>query len=345
MDLLQENRLISQQASTKRGLHADSLPRPYRAFSRPDPRKLGAVQQLLSLYLQNRTESTQSTYKAALKNFGNFAGEPVEMAIAYLLNANRMTAHELVGRYIGWLSEEGYSSNTLHLRLAVLKGLVKSAQRNGLCHWQLDELRTPFKKPMPVRETHGPSADILERLFRKIREDRTERGARDRLIVSLMLFLGLRRHEVCAIDYEDLDLTSQMIAVRCKGREGAENFNIEASLIPVFADYLKYRGTKPGPLIRSHSHKPSKTPGRLTGNGLWRIIQKRGIEAGLPNLRCHALRHSGVNIGLDESNGDTRSLTDWARHSNERSMHHYIANQRREKALRFSAGILRRVKP
>ncbi len=129
---------------------------------------------------------------------------------------------------------------------------------------------------------------------------------RDKVIIKLLAYCGLRRFEVAKIRIEDLDLAERKI--RILGKKSIER------LATVFSDqlvedvkiYLTYvlQGRKSGYLFPAVSSLNAN--GHITPIEINRIVAKAGARAqlqnpipGLKNINPHILRHSCARVLKD----------------------------------------------
>jgi site-specific recombinase XerD len=106
------------------------------------------------------------------------------------------------------------------------------------------QLRTPKKREaLPDTLTMGE----LERLLAQPgREDIWERHfpgkpERDRLLLALMAYAGLRRSELLGLEWDDVDLSRRLLRVR-KAKGGRQRtIPIHPALVPLFAEYYATR--------------------------------------------------------------------------------------------------------
>ena len=78
---------------------------------------------------------------------------------------------------------------------------------------------------------------------------RPGRRERDRLMLALFAYAGLRRSELVGLDWDDVDLDRRLIRVR-KAKGGRQrNVPIHPALEPLFTDYLRFRAHDPEPAL------------------------------------------------------------------------------------------------
>jgi site-specific recombinase XerD len=84
--------------------------------------------------------------------------------------------------------------------------------------------------------------DVWERHFAGKRE-------RDRLLLALFAYAGLRRSELLGLDWDDVDLERRLLRVR-KAKGGRQRtLPIHPALAPLFLDYLQCRARDPEPAL------------------------------------------------------------------------------------------------
>jgi integrase/recombinase XerC len=85
--------------------------------------------------------------------------------------------------------------------------------------------------------------DVWERRFAGRRE-------RDRLLLALFAYAGLRRSELLGLDWEDVDLERRLIHVRRAKGGRQRNVPLHPALVPLVLDYMAVRGSDAfGPLF------------------------------------------------------------------------------------------------
>jgi site-specific recombinase XerD len=84
--------------------------------------------------------------------------------------------------------------------------------------------------------------DVWERHFAGKRE-------RDRLLLALFAYAGLRRAELLGLDWDDVDFERRLLHVR-KAKGGRQRVvPIHPALAPLFTDYLHFRARDPEPAL------------------------------------------------------------------------------------------------
>src|SRR6266705_4683758 len=106
-------------------------------------------------------------------------------------------------------------------------------------------LRTPKKREaLPDVLTMGELERLLIQPGRRVLWERNFPGKpeRDRLLLALMAYAGLRRSELLGLDWDDIDLSRRLLRVR-KAKGGRQRtIPIHPALAPLFAEYYATRG-------------------------------------------------------------------------------------------------------
>jgi site-specific recombinase XerD len=115
---------------------------------------------------------------------------------------------------------------------------------------------------------------------------------RDKAVILLMVDTGLRRAEVCAINWEDVEVSNGLVrVVRGKGGK-ARSVVVGISTRRALLTYRRQINPQPDqPLFQT------KEAGRLTNNGLRSLLLRIGDRAGV-KVTPHALRRTFATMSL-----------------------------------------------
>ncbi len=297
---------------------------PTPAPSSPDaPERVPA---LVADFLAGRRPTTLRAYRGSLDAFRAFAGAATVADAARALLAG--TAGDANRAALAWrnaLVEAGLAPRTVNLRLTALKSLVALARLQGLVSWRI-EVRGV--RAEATRDTRGPGRRGVRALLAEVEDAATPKALRDRALIRLLTDLALRRAEVTALDFEDVDLAADpsTVAVLGKGRSGKTKITLPGPTKAALAAWTAVRGDAPGALFTSFDRSGKKT--RLTGTSLARIVRRLGAAAGVADLHPHALRHSAITEALDLTHGDVRAVQRFSRHSDPRTLLLYDDSRR-----------------
>jgi len=261
------------------------------------------VEQYLREWLEHlhRKPATLATYRRMLD-------QRLVPAVGDVLLA-QLTGERLRNAYASWLAE-GLSSSTVQLMHQVFNKALGDAQRRGLIPTN------------PARSVEAPRKALVE--MRTWTRDEAVRYlghvANDRLFAMWRLFLttGMRRGEVAALRWGDVDLDAARVSIRQTG-------NVIDRVWTVGTPKGRGRGATrllsldPGTVAALRAHRDRQSYERSAAGEFWqenglvfcrengtplnptRIGQRltvRAGQAGLPHIRVHDLRHTYATLAL-----------------------------------------------
>ncbi|MBC8138998.1 MAG: tyrosine-type recombinase/integrase [Fibrella sp.] len=247
---------------------------------------------VLQTFFAGRNERTLRAYQNDLEQFRAFVDAPtIADAVNALLAGGQGAANGTVLCYRAHLSDLNRSPATINRALSALRALLKLARMLGVVPWSLDVPNIPAES---YRDTRGPGVAGVKRVLATTNSGENERmNLRDRAILRLLYDLGLRRAEVASLDVEDVDLPRNTVAVLGKRRTAKTLLSLAPATRTALADWLRVRGSEPGPLFLNFDHAGKGETRRLTGTSIYRIVRGRGQVAGV-KVAPHGLRHTAI---------------------------------------------------
>lgn len=168
-----------------------------------------------------------------------------------------------------------------------------------------DDITSGIRSPRndPKFKKFPLTRDQVKQLQQSI-DTETITGARDMAMISLMIYSGLRRAEVIAINIQDvvIDGEKQGIFIKGKGTLTKDQFKkITDHDVDCINDYLVKRNNfrDPDPLFVSHKGPTSGL--RLNLGSTSNIVKSRLKAIGLDSnyYTCHSLRHTAACLMLE----------------------------------------------
>jgi integrase len=215
---------------------------------------------------------------------------------------------------IGGLLEEHYQPTTANRMLAALRGVLHECWQAQLISIEDYQAATNIPAVRGETEPRGRhlSAGELRALFQacgpssadRRHQDSPARRRRDAAFLALAYSCGLRRSEVVAIDFTDLDLVNGELQVRRgKGRKPRQ-LTLPPSPLPPVQHWIQVRGSEPGPLFSPvlKSGRLQREAGqlaRLSPAAAWRICREWKLQAHIPAPAPHDLRRTWIGDLLD----------------------------------------------
>ncbi len=221
-----------------------------------------------------------------------------------------LTSVDLRG-YVSAMHEGGYAKTSVARRLASMRSFFRFAKREGLVDTNPAK---PLRNPRPDRKLpHFLSADEIVRLL-NTPPAIDPQGVRDRAILETIYSGGLRVSELVGINDGDLDLQSQLVRIRGKGKR--ERFaSLGTYAIRAIQHWTNVR------ILSAKEAVGAKAPlfvnkfgRRLTTRSIGRMLEKHLQVAGLDSRTTpHTLRHSFATHLLDRG-ADIRSVQEMLGH-------------------------------
>lgn len=194
----------------------------------------------------------------------------------------------------------GLDASTVRTYMATIKAAFRYASRHRLIRPMSFDLLRPPRAEERLPDILSP--EQLDAIEAKIRSPRVL------LAFKIIRYTGMRRGEVCSLDWRDVDLDSRMIRVRHTKTKRDREVPIHRDLLPLLQKFRK----DSGPVIGIH-------PGSLT-NALRRAKERAGLSH--KHGSVHILRHS-VGASLVTQGMDIRLIQELLGHKNISMTQHY----------------------
>lgn len=193
---------------------------------------------------------------------------------------------EHVERYLAAMFDRGVAPATVAKHYRSLQQLFKFLiDDDEIEHSPMERMSPPRvpEQPVPVL-----TDDELGRLLAAC-AGRTFENLRDAAIIRLFVDTGIRASELVGITLADLDLNTQTAEVMGKGGRGrVVPFGVRTT--EALRKYLKVRAREP--LAKTTEALWIGRKGELTDSGVRQLLERRGEDAGVPNLHPHRFRHT-----------------------------------------------------
>lgn len=189
-----------------------------------------------------------------------------------------------------WLESMGHlSASTRRVHTSTIRGFVSWAIDQGHIHQRALMLIPKVRQPRAVPRAFN--ADQSARLVLSLADEK------QRAVVGLMLWCGLRRGEVASLKVQDVDERGATLFVIGKGQH-ERVVPIPVEFVPHLTAWLDYRRRVPGPLFPSvHGrHYDPSTIGTLVAKWMRSANVKVAAHDG---RSAHSLRHTCASDVLD----------------------------------------------
>jgi len=193
---------------------------------------------------------------------------------------------------------------TVNLTLAVFRGIAQEARNANalsdeeyrrICEVKADKgERLPRGRAVPTGE--------LTALVRACARDASPAGVRDAAMLAALYTGGLRRSELAALALDDYTAAPPTLRILHGKNDKQRAVPIPTSAAAALNRWLELRGREPGALF-----VPIDQTGRIAGAGeggmsahaIYKMLNKRARQAGVPSLTPHDMRRTFVSDLLD----------------------------------------------
>lgn len=177
--------------------------------------------------------------------------------------------------------------------------------RSSLSHyWSITGRKNPPIWVIPVPRKPRMRCLALEPAeAKRLAKIARQRGDREGLAVLFGLYAGLRREEISRVRWDDVS-SDGWLTIMGKGLQPAK--------LPLHPAILNALGKIPRDTVWVFPGQTRKGP--ASPATVWTWVVRIGVQAGLPGLRPHVLRHTCLATANDNT-GDLRAVQELARHA------------------------------
>lgn len=232
------------------------------------------------------TSCTVEAYASDLRLFGRY------LAQAELELDTSGVKPITMRRYMSWLMGQSYRPASVQRRVSTVSSMYR-----WLIGYEYEMINPCAGLVLPKKGRHMPAVLTVEETRRVLEAAGDHHdvriGFRNRAVLHVLLFCGLRRQEVLDLHLADADLRSRWLKVRSgKGQKG-RSIPLVPEAAEALQDWLEFR-----PQV-AHDHLFTGTGGRRLGrNGLISLFQRVCNRAGVlrPGVTLHTLRHTFASL-------------------------------------------------
>ena len=259
--------------------------------------------------------NTRRAYRTDVHDFMTFAGMRE-------LGEFRMVKRAHLIAWRKQLEGRALEPSTIRRKLSAIASLFDHlCEANAVSYNPADGVRRPSEGL-----NEGKSAALGDDQAKAILEAppaTTLKGLRDRAILSVLLFHGLRRAELCSLAIGDLQSRRGVMHFRVQGKGGKTRFiPIHAQTTERINDYLEHAGhgeDLQGAVFRAVRRTRGRDLGKgLSGHGVYKdVVKKYALQIGVePSaVSVHGLRATAATNAL-EHEADIAKVQEWLGHAN-----------------------------
>jgi len=276
---------------------------------------LSAIPPEAEWFVNLRNRHTRENYQRDIRQFIAFAGLG---SVDQLREVTR--PHVLAWR--DHLHGQGLANDTIRRKLAALSSLYDYlCNRHAVLHNPVLGVKRP---PSMNREGATPALgdDQALRLL-EAPPANTLKGKRDRAMLAVLLYHGIRRDELCKLKVGDIQSRQGVWHLRIQGkREKIRYIPLAIAAQRLITAYLaeaKHGGETDGPLFRPVKNNTTGTLAKaLHKSSVWDMVRlytkQIGIAGTAPRLGVHAMRATAATNAL-EHGADIAKVQEWLGHA------------------------------
>lgn len=272
-----------------------ALVRPINPTIRPD-----ALATAIDVVLYSLSETSKRQYAHTFRCWA-------EWAEAMEIPQSAMTPRNV----IAFLESSDLSHRTKQARLTHIRKLLEALHAQQPDNTEIEALYKQVKllkvkrqesAAQPERPKHALTPMQAFQAF-AVYSDDSPQHIRNRALLAILIYAGLRRHETATLHWTDVDIDNELVTVRHGKGDKARTIPILGGLEYIrewrliaggrtfmFASF--YKGGKLRP------EKPTATQG-MTPQAIYAIIQEIGVALEIEGLSPHDLRRTLITNGLN----------------------------------------------
>ncbi len=282
-----------------------------RLLTAPEFQRLNEVPPEVEWFANIQNPNTRRAYRNDVQEFMRFAG--LQASIDFLLVKR--------SHLIAWrqdLQSRSLEPSSVRRKLSALASLFDYlCESNAVPYNPADGVKRPNAG---ASEGKSPAlGDVEVKAILNAPPQDTLKGLRDRAILSVLLYHGLRRAELCALSVDSIESRRGVLHFAVKGKGGKLRFvPIHPQTLQCIHLYLERAGhlsDNDGPLFRSVQVRGGRKA--LSGNGVYQcVVKKYGKQIGIdPRAICvHGLRATAATNALDHQ-ADIAKVQEWLGHA------------------------------
>ncbi len=231
-----------------------------------------------------------------------------------------------------------YSAATANKMLSALRGVLKTS-------WRLGQMSADdYARAADVQSVHGATlprgralaSGEIDALMTACVNDASAAGARDAAIIALLRVGGLRRAEICALNFDDYDAETGALTIRGKRNKERAGY-VANGAKEALEDWLILRGNETGALFCPVSKGGTIILRRMYPEAIFNLLCKRAAQAGVKDLSPHDFRRTFAGDLLD-AGADIVTVQKLMGHANVQTTARY--DRRGEQAKRKAIALL-----
>jgi site-specific recombinase XerD len=245
----------------------------------------------------------------------------------HFVNIHRPEEFRIVNRahVIAWrklMESRQLGGATIRRKLAALSSLFEYlCDKNAVAHNPVKGVKRP-----KVESYEGKTPALGDHQARELLnapDPKTLKGKRDRAMLSMLLYHGLRREELTTLSVKDITSRRGVLHVRVHGKGGKTRYLPlhpgTTELVSEYVEALGHGGDPSSPLFRPVRNNLTGTLSEpMTTDGVYKVVQYYARKIGIGDIEglgVHSLRATAATNALDHE-ADIAKVQEWLGHAN-----------------------------
>ncbi|MCD4696289.1 MAG: tyrosine-type recombinase/integrase [Bacteroidales bacterium] len=231
----------------------------------------------------------------------------------YKIYAIDEITHQMIRSWIFDLSSRSISSNSISRKLSTLKTFYGFLRKNNIINNNpLIKISSPKKNK---RLPEFVIQEQMDELFENILADQSFKGIRDKLIIQIFYFTGIRLSELVQIHDHDIDLNIKQFKVHGKrNKERIIPFGLV--LKQSIQEYMSIRNREIGKSENEDHFIVTKKGGKIYNKLVYRVVNSYLSRVStLKKTSPHVLRHTFATHMLNNG-ADLNAIKEILGHTN-----------------------------
>ena len=231
----------------------------------------------------------------------------------YSIQNIQSVTHQMIRSWIVSLASKSISSRTINRKISTLKSYYKFLQKEDIVH------ENPMVKIIsPKMNKKIPefiAKEKMDFLFDDVSFGTEFEGIRDRLIIELFYFTGMRLSELIELKHKDIDLNNQRLKVLGK-RNKERIIPFSNVLSNSISDYKQVREKEVEQIDSTDYFFVTKKGKKIYGKLVYRVVNSYlGKVSTLRKKSPHVLRHTFATHMLNNG-ADLNAIKEILGHAN-----------------------------
>jgi len=294
-----------------------------------DPGALATVSESVKRYVrQSKAHNTVRTYKAAWREFENFAQARGVAALP--------ASAETVAEYLAALADNGAKVSTVEVKLAAIAWRHRGAKATDPTVFELVKgTMAGIRRELRVAPVKKEPATLSEVKAMVATLPKTAKGKRDKALLLVGFAGAFRRSELVALDVSDLRFADDVLTITIRKSKTDQEGQGKVKMIPqiddfevcpmgALLDWLDVADIRSGPVFRRMDRHGNIHQARLSSQSVALVVKRAAKRAGLDwrAYSGHSLR-SGFVTEAKAKGVDNTDIMDQTGHETARMIREY----------------------